>query len=80
MNNIKTNLGVAADMYYDTNSITPGSEFMENFHLQLLKYFENKASNQDETEVNNNCKYVYSSYKEIGEGEHKIISWIKKKN
>ena len=45
---------------------TPGSQFMKILHKYLNKKFSQK----------NNI--IYSSYLEIGEGEHKIIQYIKK--
>jgi len=45
--------------------ITPGTEFMEKLHKILLKYCKD-----------NNI--IYSSYHENGEGEHKILQYMKK--
>ena len=72
MNNIKCKHSVEKDEYYDTNAITPGTAFMEKFHLYLLNYVENKnkAGKADD------MKFIYSSYKCVGEGEHKIIKYI----
>lgn len=73
MNNIKHKHNVSKDEYYDTNSITPGTEFMEKFHNYILNYVNDHNKNK-------NKKYLmtYSSYKKVGEGEHKIIQYIKK--
>jgi 5'-3' exoribonuclease 1 len=71
VNDIKKSEGVDIDDYYDTNSITPGTEFMENFHQYILNYI--KIWNNDNT----NPKMIYSSFHEYGEGEHKIINYIK---
>jgi 5'-3' exonuclease len=73
MNNIKHKHGVEKDEYYDTNSITPGTEMMETFHKYLINYV-----NEQNSKGNNIFNYVYSSYKEIGEAEHKIVHYIKK--
>jgi 5'-3' exonuclease len=51
--------------------ITPGTEFMEKLHLQMLKYMKQQAKE-------NKIKYTYSSYHTAGEGEHKILTDIKK--
>lgn len=77
MNNIRHKHGVSKDEYYDTNAITPGTEFMETFHKFLLNYVTTHNSNLDS---NTTYKFIYSSYKETGEGEHKIIQHIKKQN
>ena len=50
---------------WDTNKITPGTDFMnnlENFLLQNLHF---------------NVNFVFSSSNEPGEGEHKIFNYIK---
>ena len=50
---------------WDTNKITPGTDFMnnlENFLLQNLHF---------------NVNFVFSSSNEVGEGEHKIFHYIK---
>jgi 5'-3' exonuclease len=46
--------------------ITPGTEFMELLHKNILDHIKNKKN------------YIYSSYHEPGEGEHKILQYIKK--
>jgi 5'-3' exonuclease len=45
--------------------ITPGTEFMKKLDLAIKIYFKG------------NKKIIYSSYEECGEGEHKIIRYIK---
>jgi len=50
--------------------ITPGTEFMEKLHIKLLNHIQ---THSDKTKI------VYSSYKEEGEGEHKIYSYMKEK-
>lgn len=71
-NNIKSKFGVTLEETYDTNSITPGTKFMENFDKYLKNYFENKNKLGQQ-------QYIYSSFNEIGEGEHKIIRFIEDK-
>lgn len=72
MNNIRHKHGVTKDEYYDTNAITPGTVFMENFNKFITNYIILHNDKADAT-----FKFVYSSYKEVGEGEHKIIKYIK---
>lgn len=50
--------------------LTPGTEYME----RLDELFEKYVEELKEREI----KCVYSSYHEIGEGEHKIMGYIKK--
>ena len=50
--------------------ITPGTDFMIKLDESLNKYIKTIK----------NAKVIYSSYKECGEGEHKIIRYIKNNN
>ena len=50
--------------------ITPGTNFMIKLDLEINKFI--KTFQKD-----NNIKIIYSSYKESGEGEHKIMRHIK---
>jgi len=57
---------------WDTNAITPGTQFMKNLENYLLKkicYFNNF-----------NRKIIFSSSSEPGEGEQKIYDYIKLNN
>lgn len=47
--------------------ITPGTQFMEKLHLEILEYIKKI----------NNREVVYSSYHTYGEGEYKILQDIK---
>jgi 5'-3' exonuclease len=49
--------------------LTPGTDYMERIHLSMLAYVK-KLDKQ-------NIKYIYSSYHTEGEGEHKILQYIK---
>jgi 5'-3' exonuclease len=50
--------------------LTPGTSLMEIMHLAIAEYVKN-YSNKD-------VKIMYSSYHSEGEGEHKILQYIKK--
>jgi len=50
--------------------ITPGTEFMERLHNEIIKYINRN---------HNGIKMVYSSYHTPGEGEHKILNDIRTK-
>jgi 5'-3' exonuclease len=50
--------------------ITPGTEFMENLHEHLIYYVKSKKDKRE---------YIYSSYHEAGEGEHKILEHIRER-
>ena len=49
--------------------LTPGTDYMERINIRMKKYM-NKLGNRG-------IKYVYSSYHDEGEGEHKILQYIK---
>jgi 5'-3' exonuclease len=54
---------------WDTNAISPGTEFMEKLKQSLLNYI--KAPNFDDVDI------VFSSANVYGEGEHKIFDFIR---
>jgi 5'-3' exonuclease len=54
---------------WNTNAITPGTLFMEKLHNAILLFMNNY-----------NIKIIYSSYLTPGEGEHKLLQFIKKNN
>lgn len=55
--------------YYWTNSaISPGTKFMQKLHLKLLDWCNN---------FNSQIKIIYSSANTPGEGEHKLLDFIK---
>ena len=69
MNDIRKKNKIVEEEYYDTNSITPGTEFMVRFNDYINNYIKSKKDSK--------IKFMYSSYLEAGEGEHKIINYIK---
>lgn len=60
--------------YFDTNCITPGTEFMEKLSAHLC-YFIAKRIEEDPNW--RNVKIVFSGPEVPGEGEHKIMEWIR---
>lgn len=50
--------------------LTPGTDYMERIHLKMLEYLEELQKQK--------IKCIYSSYHEEGEGEHKILQYIKR--
>jgi 5'-3' exonuclease len=50
--------------------LTPGTDFMERIHRRMEKYMGQLGQR--------GIKYIYSSYHDEGEGEHKILQYIKK--
>jgi len=50
--------------------LTPGTDYMERIHNNMEEYVK---------KLGNKIKVIYSSYHEEGEGEHKILQYIKRK-
>jgi len=64
-----------ADMPFDRNSITPGTEFMD----ELTKYIDYYIlGNMMTDNLWKNISVIFSSEKAPGEGEHKLINYIRK--
>ncbi|PNS16481.1 5'-3' exoribonuclease 1 [Sphaceloma murrayae] len=60
---------------FDSNCITPGTQFMARL-TQQLKYFVNKKVSEDYDWQN--VEVVLSGHEVPGEGEHKIMEYIRK--
>ena len=60
-------------LYFDSNNISPGTLFMERLSKELVKAIKAKKFN-----VNKKFKVIFSDSSVVGEGEHKIIPYIKK--
>jgi 5'-3' exonuclease len=52
---------------WNNSSVTPGTEFMEELHQYLLNWLKNL----------NKTNIIYSSYLSPGEGEHKLLQFIR---
>jgi len=50
--------------------LTPGTDYMERINKKIEEYTKELNKNR--------IKYIYSSYHDEGEGEHKILQYIKK--
>ncbi|ADM12201.1 5-3 exoribonuclease [Encephalitozoon intestinalis ATCC 50506] len=59
---------------FDLNCITPGTPFMERLHNVLISYIQYKLSKDPEV---SHLRIIYSSYLVPGEGEQKIMSFIR---
>lgn len=59
---------------FDLNCITPGTPFMERLHNVLISYIQYKLSNDPGV---SHLRIIYSSYLVPGEGEQKIMSFIR---
>ncbi|XP_046395916.1 5'-3' exoribonuclease 1 [Ischnura elegans] len=59
---------------FDSNCITPGTEFMERLHHQLRYFIADKMTND---KLWKNVKVILSGHETPGEGEHKIMDYIR---
>ncbi|KAL2760613.1 hypothetical protein ACRALDRAFT_2024557 [Sodiomyces alcalophilus JCM 7366] len=71
---IKAGTEMPKEAPFDSNCITPGTEFMAKLSRQL-KYFVNKKVTEDVDWQE--CEIVLSGHEVPGEGEHKIMEYIR---
>ncbi|KAM0335757.1 hypothetical protein ACHAQA_000807 [Verticillium albo-atrum] len=71
---IKNGVEMPKEAPFDSNCITPGTEFMAKLSRQL-KYFVNKKVTEDADWQE--CEIVLSGHEVPGEGEHKIMEYIR---
>lgn len=57
---------------WNNSAITPGTEFMEKITKGIINYLETKKTREDRGR-----KFIFSSAYSPGEGEHKILQYIK---
>jgi len=73
---IKEGLEIPKEEPFDSNSITPGTEFMAKL-TRYLKYFIHKKVSTDSRWQN--VQIILSGHEVPGEGEHKIMEYIRTK-
>ncbi|KOS19688.1 5'-3' exoribonuclease 1 [Escovopsis weberi] len=71
---IKDGIELPKEAPFDSNCITPGTEFMAKLSKQL-RYFVNKKVSEDSDWQG--CEIVLSGHDVPGEGEHKIMEYIR---
>lgn len=62
--NIKKKHSKPINTYWNNSAITPGTKFMDKLHKKILEWYETKS-------------IIYSSYLTPGEGEHKLLQFIR---
>ena len=66
-NEIKKSEGINEDIYnWNTSAISPGTEFMKKLTIRINSYLKTLS-----------LKYFFSDSEQPGEGEHKILDFIK---
>lgn len=71
---IKEGAQIPKEDPFDSNAITPGTEFMAKL-TENLKYFVHKKMSEDTRW--SNVKIILSGHEVPGEGEHKIMNFIR---
>ncbi|KAH9586700.1 putative 5-3 exonuclease [Trypanosoma melophagium] len=61
---------------FDSNCITPGTNFMVRVSEQLQYFITMKIATDPAWQ---NCKVIYSGHNHPGEGEHKIVDFIRRR-
>ena len=67
-------MGIDIPNFWDKNAISPGTKFMHSIYERIEEI--NKGAL--EADSGNNRKIIFSSAYEPGEGEHKILDYIRK--
>ena len=70
----QTDCEISPELLFDSNSISPGTPFMEKLN-QILQYYISLRMSSDP--VWKKITVIYSSHRHPGEGEHKIMSFIR---
>jgi 5'-3' exonuclease len=66
---IKAKYKVPESYFWSNSSISPGTKFMQKMHLKILEWAKLQK-----------IKVIYSSSNTPGEGEHKLLDFIKQNN
>ena len=71
---IRNEMGMDIPNYWDTNAISPGTEFMNKLYEKIKAELSEKKLNDSKNTVK---KIIFSSANDPGEGEHKILKYIR---
>ena len=61
---------------WNTSAITPGTNFMRRLNEEVVEYFDKKMHNNS-NKGGSTLEYIISSSSEPGEGEHKILDYMR---
>lgn len=67
-----------SDTKFDSNSITPGTKFMNNLSKYIDWYIRKKMSENNKQSPWYYMDVIFSNEKVPGEGEHKLLNFIRK--
>jgi hypothetical protein len=80
-NEIKMNIAkkhnMISDKIWNNSSITPGTDFMNKLNTAIINYLNIKKNNVLNKQNDKQVKYIFSSCYTCGEGEHKILQYIR---
>lgn len=76
---VASRYGVEYKKAWNNSAITPGTEFMNKITNGIINYLETKKERLFNVNKKNssNIKYIFSTASTPGEGEHKILQYIK---
>jgi len=69
--NIKKKYNKPIPYYWNNSAISPGTKFMDKLNIKIIKWIE------DYKKKNKNLQIIYSNSNVPGEGEHKLLDFIK---
>jgi 5'-3' exonuclease len=72
---VRTEMGIDILNFWDKNAISPGTKFMDSIYERIVHEIQQGAL---DSESGNTRKIIFSSAYEPGEGEHKILDYIRK--
>lgn len=71
---VRTEMGIDIPNYWDTNAISPGTQFMNQIYEKLKMEIDKGTFDADSGVTR---EIIFSSANEPGEGEHKILNYIR---
>lgn len=71
----RTAMEAPEDQLFDSNCITPGTKFMDYLTKYIDWYIRSKLQNDPKWQK---LEIIFSNEKAVGEGEHKLINYIRK--